>query len=476
MSPAPTFVVVGHVNKGKSSLVATLLEDPSIPIDLVPGTTTKAQQYDFRLDGEVVFRLVDTPGFQEAAAALDWLNQRADSAAERRPALQEFIHEFSGQGRFQDEVALLQPMLAEGPVALLYVVDASRPYRDSHEAEMEILRWTGLPGLALMNRIGDGDHSSDWQVILQQFFSAVRSFNTHAASAQDRLQLVRTFAALDAEWTSSLERAAAQMDSHWRQREQDALAIVGQFAAEAWSHVERMAVPAQETGAKDLEKLRQRYEKHLRKLEEGARRQVEQLFGFAALERDDSPVDLTPEDLFDTHAWKLLGLNKKQLTARAAAAGGATGGVIDLFTGGLSLGAGVALGATLGAAGAWFGSNQVAKAWSPKHTRLAELLPGEHGFVQAFGPIRNEGFAWILLDRALIHFAAIRGRAHAKQGPLHLADVHDQRAHALSQATRDRADAILAHCQREGQQGAKPETIAQYGKDLADLLQHELLA
>lgn len=476
MSVVPTFVVVGHVNKGKSSLVATLLEDPSIPIDLVPGTTTKAQQYDFRLDGEVVFRLIDTPGFQEAAAALAWLQDRAPTAAEHRPALEAFVEHFQGQDRFHDEVALLQPLLAEGPIGLLYVVDASRPYRDSHEAEMEILRWSGRPGLALMNRIGEEDHAEAWQPVLQQFFSAVRSFNTHQASAQDRLQLVRTFAALDGTWTASLEHAASQMEQAWRQREELALEAVGQFLTDAWSHVERMAVSSQQASVSDLEKLRTRYEKHLRRLEDGVRRQVEQLFGFAALTREEAPVDLTPEDLFDARAWRLLGLSKTQLTARAAAAGGATGGVVDLFTGGLSFGAGVALGATLGAAGAWFGSNRVAKGWSPKHTRLAELLPGEHGFVQAFGPIRNEAFAWVLLDRALIHFAALRRRAHAKQGALSLQDLHDARAQAISQGTRDRIDGILAHCQREGQQGAKAETIEQYGRDLAALLQQELLA
>ena len=45
---APTFVVVGNVNQGKSSVTAALSENTGIPIDSYPGTTRVAGTYVFR--------------------------------------------------------------------------------------------------------------------------------------------------------------------------------------------------------------------------------------------------------------------------------------------------------------------------------------------------------------------------------------------------------------------------------------------
>ncbi|MFN9704521.1 MAG: GTPase, partial [Planctomycetota bacterium] len=70
---APAFVVVGNVNQGTSSIVAALTEDQGVPIDAMPGTTRTAAEYAFRIGGEVAFRVVDTPGFQRARHALQWL-------------------------------------------------------------------------------------------------------------------------------------------------------------------------------------------------------------------------------------------------------------------------------------------------------------------------------------------------------------------------------------------------------------------
>ncbi|MCZ6888726.1 MAG: 50S ribosome-binding GTPase, partial [Gammaproteobacteria bacterium] len=60
----PRIAVVGHPNKGKSSIVATLAEDDGVGISHFPGTTTKARAFPLRVDTEVLYELIDTPGFQ----------------------------------------------------------------------------------------------------------------------------------------------------------------------------------------------------------------------------------------------------------------------------------------------------------------------------------------------------------------------------------------------------------------------------
>ena len=47
----PVFAVVGHPNKGKSSIVSTLARDDSVAIGPMPGTTVKCRRYPMTVDG-----------------------------------------------------------------------------------------------------------------------------------------------------------------------------------------------------------------------------------------------------------------------------------------------------------------------------------------------------------------------------------------------------------------------------------------
>ena len=82
----PTFAVVGHPNKGKSSIVSTLAHDDSVRISAEPGTTIACRHFPMRVDGRVQYTLIDTPGFQRARRALAWMREpllraTADEAA-----------------------------------------------------------------------------------------------------------------------------------------------------------------------------------------------------------------------------------------------------------------------------------------------------------------------------------------------------------------------------------------------------------
>ena len=168
----PRFAIVGHPNKGKSSIVATLAEDDAVAISPHPGTTTRARAYPMRLDGEMLYELIDTPGFQRARETLTWLESHDRGAGARAAVVREFVHAHAADPRFHDECELLQPIV-DG-AGILYVVDGSRPYGRQYEPEMEVLRWTGRPRMALINLIGKGDHIEEWRAALAQYFSIVR--------------------------------------------------------------------------------------------------------------------------------------------------------------------------------------------------------------------------------------------------------------------------------------------------------------
>src|SRR4030095_7527246 len=134
VSAAPAFAVVGHPNKGKSSIVSTLAQDDSVRIAPEPGTTTECREYPMRIDGVVQYVLVDTPGFQRARRALDWMRARETHAGAHRAGGEAVVEEQRASARFPDECRLLAPVLAGA--GIVYVADGARPYGPDFEAEM----------------------------------------------------------------------------------------------------------------------------------------------------------------------------------------------------------------------------------------------------------------------------------------------------------------------------------------------------
>ena len=115
----PVFAVVGRVNKGKSSIVATLVEeeDPrAIAISHEAGTTTECRQYRVEVDGDALFAVVDTPGFEDAPRMLEWLRERETSAASRSEAIRLFIEHFSEGDEFA--AGLSPPRIRPAPLCL----------------------------------------------------------------------------------------------------------------------------------------------------------------------------------------------------------------------------------------------------------------------------------------------------------------------------------------------------------------------
>ena len=147
----PQFAVVGHPNKGKSSIVSALALDDSVEISDTPGTTTKKRSFPLKVDGKILYELIDTPGFQRSRAVLAWLEQHDVSADKKHEVVLAFINEHREDARFNDEIELLEPIMKGA--GIIYVVDGSKPYGKEYEAEMEVLRWTGQPSMALINHI-----------------------------------------------------------------------------------------------------------------------------------------------------------------------------------------------------------------------------------------------------------------------------------------------------------------------------------
>ena len=435
ISRIPTFAVVGHPNKGKSSIVATLAHDDSVRVAPDPGTTIARQAYPMRVDGEVQYVLVDTPGFQRARRVLAWMRERETHAGAHREVVAQFVAEHQGTGRFDDECELLAPLL-EG-AGILYVVDGSVPYGPEYEAEMEILRWTGQPSMALINPIDSDAYVEDWRAALQQYFKIVRVFDALAAPFEARLELLRGFGQLVEDWRRPLDAAVEVLaEERGRDHRRVGRALAGLLQRMLSHTVEkRLASDADPTLYES--NLENQWKDALRGLERAGRREVERIYGHREIEREEGGLELLEQDLFSTDQWYFWGLNRRQLIASGAAGGAVLGGAIDIGVGGASLLLGSLVGAAIGGAGAWWSSHRLAR------IRVLELPLG--GRLLRCGPAQSLNFPYVVLGRALYHHARIAGRTHADRSALRLDEdlEEDNWVERLDPARRKELDRLF---------------------------------
>ena len=416
--PLPTFAVVGRPNKGKSSIVATLARDKSVHIDSRAGSTRDVRRFPMKINGETLYELVDTPGIQRARAVVDWLESQSVDASERPAAVKKFVEEHKHNPRFRDECQMLTPII-EG-AGIIYVVDGSCPFGKDYEAEMEILRWTGQPSLAVINPIDSTEYVDEWKSGLGQYFQTVRVFDAHTAEPEKQFELLELFGHLDPGWQQSLSRAVEVLKASRSEQHRTASSMITDLVVDALTFCVEQSVP-EGIGEEPVKKaLLLQYKRHLEGRERKCRKQIEQLFYFSNLKGSDAQVALEASDLFNVENWYLWGLKKWQLISVSATVGLIAGGGAGLALDALHLGSLGPLGTTVsgaggavtGAAGSWVFADRIGK------MKVKGIPSG--GKRYTYGPTTNINFPFVILGRGIRHLTLVSTRTHANQEELDL--------------------------------------------------------
>jgi hypothetical protein len=415
----PAFAVVGRVNMGKSAVIATLLEiddNEVVRVSPTPGETTRAQPHRVVCDGRECIRFIDTPGFSRPIEAMREIQALHGAGVPDLETLRRFAARPGPE--FEDEKRLLEPLL-EG-AGVLYVVDPTRPLRDDFLAEMEILRWSGRPRLALLNRRGEaaGAEEDRWRERLGSAFNLTRTFDAHRARYDERLRLFKVLLEIEEGHREMLERTIGWIIREWDQRRElaaeallDLLREALELRVSATLDRKELQVPARRRRAEEL--LEKRYFEKLADLERRCFARWLEIYHHHLLKADADPGAFSGIDLESAESWTKWGLERGQLAVAAGIAGGAAGLAFDAATGGLSHGAGAIAGAVGGLAVAWW-----------KGGGLPELRIDLGGRIQAgsgesrrlsVGPPRNPNFPWVLMDGALSRYVQVVGRAHGRR-------------------------------------------------------------
>ncbi|MCH9739878.1 MAG: GTPase/DUF3482 domain-containing protein [Epsilonproteobacteria bacterium] len=449
----PKFAVVGHPNKGKSSIVSSLALDDSVQIGDTPGTTQVKRGFPLTVDGKVVYELFDTPGFQRARRILAWLKEQEPVSADKRgDVVKAFISQHRDSEKFRDEIELLEPIV-EG-AGIIYVVDASKPYGPEYEVEMEILRWTGQPSMAILNLIGDEDYRDQWKRALGHYFRLVRTFNPIEATFSDHMSLLESMAQLKEEWTTSIKVAIGVLnDLHQQKVEQSVNAIVDNMK-KTLSYVYAKEIKGDKATKTEEEQAKVTYREQIITFEKELETEIELIWNHRSIDKVENVLVFEDVGLFSKESASIFGLSQNELIITGASAGAVGGLGIDVALGGHTLFLASLIGGAVGGVGAMIGFDNLYE---------MKVLGQKFGKRElTIGPMKNLNFPYILLGRSLYHASVIAKRSHALRESVKLEDEESYTEQIIDSDTRKKLEKL--HIKLRSGEEVNDEMLEEYHK------------
>ena len=400
----PEFAIIGHPNEGKSAVVSTLAEDDSVRVSPYPGETIVCQTFPVKIDGREIIRFTDTPGFQNPKKVLAWMHSDQGSNPD---LLRRFLDSHRDKPEFKEDCELFQPVVRGA--GIIYVVDGSRPVRKVDLTEMEILRLTGRPRMAIINcKEDETAYLDQWKTEFRKHFNAVRLFNAYRATYAERILLLENLKGIEQDWEPALETVISAFKEDWHRRNVLTAEVICDMIENCLTYRITKKIPEGMDENSLITHLQEEYNAAIGKIEKNAHQKIRMYFKHNVFNYGLPPHSILQEDLFSKKTWQVLGLTPRQLITAAGIAGGAVGAALDLATAGLSFGIFTAIGGLAGAGWtALGGGKRLAR------TKVVGLNLGGH--LLRIGPAGDVQFMFILMDRVLIFYAHIINWAHGRR-------------------------------------------------------------
>lgn len=336
--------VVGHTNTGKTSLLRTLLRDSEFgEVSNRPSTTRHVEASQLLIDGKHLVTLIDTPGLEDSMGLLDELDHDAPLREPGIERIQRFLLSELSEQDYAQEAKVLRQLLSCD--VAIYVVDAREAVMQKYQDELTILAYSTKPVIPILNFVAsDNNHQMAWQEHVKRLnLHAVVSFDTVAYSRESELSLWQSMQVLLPEKRQLVLDIIAGRDKEWSRLQDSAAGIIAELLIDVAAYRKKAA------NDQEAEQIMEVMRDAVRAREQKASDAILDLYRFFNHDVDYQELSVTQGvmdmDLFDAKALMTFGIE----TGSAMATGAAIGFSIDLFTGGLSLGAATLLGAAAGA-------------------------------------------------------------------------------------------------------------------------------
>ncbi|AKS43102.1 GTPase/DUF3482 domain-containing protein [Wenzhouxiangella marina] len=392
--PLLKVAVVGHTNTGKTSLVRTLTRNRGFgEVADRGGTTRQVTTTELEVDGRVLIELYDSPGLENAPELIEWLDAQPGERHAGPARVARLLDDPEARQRFDQEARVLELMRAVD--VGLYVIDAREPVLEKYQDELAILAMCARPIVAVLNFTSAPDsRESAWREALAEvtlhtvlaFDAAVRDPATERQLFEKlRSQLDRFDATLEA-WLERLAEDEAQ-------RQTAALRSVASLLIDAAAARRRADAEQPE----ELARVSAALQDAIRRREQATVDTLLALYRFGPEAYEDEALPLSEgrwaDDLFDPETLRLHGIRAGKLAGLGAGAGA----LVDVATGGLSLGAGTIVGTLAG------GGLSLLRGLG---SRAVDRLRGRVGVAI------DDATLMLLLTRQIELLASLRDRGH----------------------------------------------------------------
>lgn len=403
MSDPFRIALVGHSNVGKTSLVSALARDATLVVREEAGTTRTHYETVLSIDGVEVLGFIDTPGFETA----DAINRRLDEvggtdadALDGRAAIEAFLEDEATDAAFGAEKEALRGVLKAD--VIVYVVDVTRPPGGQQRQELRLLRRAGVPPMAILNLLFDGDDREAWRELLrrEQVFNIV-PLDAMQFPASQEAAFYDELAKLCPEYEDAVQRVRRLRSARAAAAAEEAARVIGEGVVDLMSFRLVRTFPGRDEALAERGAVHEEFKQRLRDRERQMFEGIAKAYGFPdtqivgeVLAVAGSSGDFVV-DLFDPEAVRRYGASM----ATSVAAGAVTGSFLDSVGG---MGIGTALGALGGGLVGHFVGRRV-------------TVDVDAGGILSIPPLSGVRYAPVLVNRAGTVLRLFASRSHARR-------------------------------------------------------------
>lgn len=405
----PKFIVAGQPNEGKTTVVATLTENSAAQISPIPGTTRVLSKYSVKVCDVTKLLLYDTPGFENPGEVLEWL--RKNARQHNNPA-QAFLLVSDHHRRYPFDCEILKG-IANG-AAVIHVVNPAREPIEEDEWEAEIFHLCINPRVGLLNRrrTESGIHQK-WGPLMNRYMNTWREFDACQAVFADRIEILEVLTIAVPGSSPQMREVIQALTEEWETRLSDLATAILANLREA---VKLQVVESYGETRGDQEAAKARAERKVREnvtgIEKDFRCKAREMFRHT--EEHWLPDKLLKLGLFDEEVWQVFGFRKSTIVIACVVASAGIGLLVDIATGGGTVGIGALIGGLSGGAVAYLSADKVVDIQLPGFRVGPFRIPGGRigGVSLKAGIERRSKLPGILLDRTTCYAVAAARWSH----------------------------------------------------------------
>jgi len=359
---APTFVIIGKPNNGKSSMISALTFNDKVEVSEKVGTTLRRASYSYIRDNKIVCSFYDTPGFESAKDIWKYIkNNRADNYGNNR-LIKNYIRDNNNEESKQKDIEILEAILDSD--FLIFMINSSERFnKNSIGAELEIINFVNKPTLVLFNQKSNEGYTREWKNELVKYnLKIFHKINPLEMNFINIIDIYEKLNSVDSSIQNKrfLTNLKEIHKKHLEENIEKSSKIIAIMIKNILHLETEYQVSSEKITNSDKEKALQEYQNRIYKIEKDAKKEMAEIWGYYNIKIIDTREEFNSKENIE------LGLSKKRLMLLGIATGAGTGATItapaSIFDMGITSAISGTIGGTLGGVGAYLVGEKFHKA------------------------------------------------------------------------------------------------------------------